>query len=62
MDQCAQVLCGSGHGRMVALIQTSLRKQPERLAAGRQCVARVRVIFFLPPVGENVSKLREEMV
>lgn len=40
---------------MVALIQRSLRKQPERLAVGSVLIVRIGA-FFLPSVGENISK------
>lgn len=48
---------------MVSLIQASLRKQPERLAVDRQCVARVRIIFYFSLLkGKVFPKVREEMV
>jgi len=46
---------------MVALIQIIQRKQPERLAASRVCIARVGINLF-PLTGKMFTKVREEII
>lgn len=52
---------GVGLGWMVALIQIIQRKQPERLAASRVCIARVGINLF-PLTGKMFTKVREEII
>lgn len=54
MDQRAQVSCGSGLWMNGSFDSGQPREATRNSAVGRQCLARVGIIFFLLPAVRNV--------